>query len=196
MGMPSPGDVTRLLMDWSNGNQAAVDQLMPLVYRELHRLATSYMRRDRAGHTLQPTALVHEAYFRLVDQERVHWKSRAQFFGIAAQAMRRILVDHARGRRSAKRQGSEHQINLDEASALAGGPTTDLVALDDALTGLASFDPRLGRVVERRVFGGLTIEEAAAVLGVSNTTVINDYRIAKAWLYRELSQEDGAQKSP
>ena len=195
MGMPSPGDVTRLLMDWNDGNQAAVDQLMPLVYDELHRLATSYMRRERAEHTLQPTALVHEAYFRLVDQERVEWKSRAQFFGIAAQAMRRILVDHARGRRYAKRQGREHQISLEDAHLQDAGRTEDLVALDDALTSLAGFDPRMGRVVELRVFGGLTIEETAAVLGVSNTTVINDYRAARAWLFRELSREGGAQES-
>ena len=192
MGVPSPGDVTRLLIDWSDGNRAAVDQLMPLVYGELHRLAASYMRRERAGHTLQPTALVNEAYFRLVDQERIQWKSRAQFFGIAAQAMRRILVDHARGRQSAKRQGREQQVSLDDVNLPAGGRTADLVALDDALTGLARFDSRLGRVVELRVFGGLTIEETAAVLGVSGSTVINDYRIARAWLYRELRPEEGA----
>ena len=195
MEVPSPGDVTRLLIDWSNGNQAAVDQLVPLVYDELHRLASSYMRRERAEHTLQPTALVHEAYFRLVDQDRIRWKNRAQFFGIAAQAMRRILVDHARGRRSAKRKGSEYQISLDDAELLPGGPTSDLVALDDALTSLTSLDPRPGQVIELRVFGGLTIEETAAVLGVSNTTVINDYRTARAWLYRELSQESSAQVS-
>ncbi len=193
--MPSPGDVTRLLLDWSEGNRTAVDELMPLVYDELHRLASSYMRRERDEHTLQPTALIHEAYFRLVDQDRIEWRSRAQFFGIAAQAMRRILVDHARGRRYAKRQGSEQQISLDEASLPTAGRTTDLVALDDALTSLASFDPRLSQVVELRVFGGLTIEETAAVLGVSNTTVITDYRAARAWLFRELSQEDGVQES-
>ncbi len=194
--MPSPGDVTRLLLDWSDGNRTAVDELMPLIYQELHRLASSYMRRERDDHTLQPTALIHEAYFRLVDQDRIEWRSRAQFFGIAAQAMRRILVDHARGRRYAKRQGSEQQISLDEASLPTTGRAPDLVALDDALKSLASLDPRLSQVVELRVFGGLTIEETAAVIGVSNTTVITDYRAARAWLFRELSQEDGVQESP
>ena len=187
MGVPSQGDVTRLLMDWSNGNQAAVDQLMPLVYDELHRLAERHMRRERDGHTLQPTALVHEAYFRLVDQERVAWKNRSQFFAIAAQAMRRILVDHARGRRYAKRQGSEHQISLDDAILPVQGRTRDLIALDDALNDLAQLDPRKSRVIELRIFGGLTIEESAAVLDVSNTTIINEYRAARAWLFRQLS---------
>ncbi len=189
--MPSQGDVTRLLMDWSRGNQAAVDELMPLVYDELHRLARSHMRRERGSHTLQPTALVHEAYFRLVDQEHVAWKNRAQFFGIAAQAMRRILVDHARGRRYAKRSGSEHQISLDDAILPTQEKTLDLVALDDALVDLARLDPRKGRIIELRVFGGLTIEETAAVLDVSGTTVINDFRSARAWLFRQLRSDDG-----
>ena len=196
MVVPSPGDVTRLLIDWSRGDQQAADRLIPLVYDELHRLARGYMRRERPDHTLQPTALVHEAYFRLVDQDRVEWKNRAQFFGIAAQAMRRILVDHARGRRYAKRRGSERQISLDDAELSAPGRPPDLVALDQALEGLASLDPRKGRVIELRVFGGLTIEESATVLGVSNTTVINEYRAARAWLYRQLSSAQAVDQRP
>ncbi len=193
--MPSQGDVTRLLVAWSNGNQEAVDQLMPLVYDELHRLAEKHMRQERADHTLQPTALVHEAYVRLVGQKRVAWKNRAQFFAIAAHLMRRILVDYARSRRYAKRQGSERKISLDEASLPSQGRTSDLIALDDALKGLTNLDARKGRVIELRIFGGLTIEESAAVLGVSNTTVINDFRSARAWLYRELSQEESPERS-
>ncbi len=189
MEVSSSGEVTRLLVAWNEGNQAAVDQLMPLVYDELHRLATGYMRSERPSHTLQPTALVNEAYFRLVDQDRVRWKNRAQFFGIAAQLMRRILVDHARRRRYAKREGSQHTISLDEASLPNTGRTTDLLALDDALDSLAEFNPRMSRIVELRVFGGLTIEESASVLGVSGTTVINDFRAAKAWLFRQLSRD-------
>ncbi len=189
MGMPSQGEVTRLLVDWSNGDQAAVDQLMPLVYDELHRLAERHMRRERVEHTLQPTALVHEAYCRLIDQHRVHWQNRAQFFGIAAQQMRRILVDHARRRRYAKRQGSEHQISLDDAVLPTTGRPADLLALDDALSSLAELDARMAQVIELRIFGGLTIEESAAVLGVSNTTVITDFKAARAWLYRELSDD-------
>ncbi len=189
MGIASQGEVTRLLVDWSNGDQAAVDQLMPLVYDELHRLAERHMRRERSEHTLQPTALVHEAYCRLIDQHRVHWQNRAQFFGIAAQQMRRILVDHARRRQYAKRQGSEHLISLDDAVLPAPGRSADLVALDDALCSLAELDARMAQIIELRIFGGLTIEESAAVLGVSNTTVITDFKAARAWLYRELNQE-------
>ena len=179
-------DVSRLLVEWSHGDTSAVDKLMPLVYDELHRLAERHMARERADHTLQPTALVHEAYFRLADQERLDWKNRAQFFGIAAQLMRRILVDHARGRRSAKRRGVEHGISLDGDVLAAPERAADLVELDDALESLARFDPRKSRVIELRVFGGLTIEETAAVLDVSNTTVISDYKAARAWLYQEL----------
>ena len=182
----SPRDVTQLLTEWNDGDASAVDELMPLVYDELHRLAQRYMSKERGDHTLQPTALVHEAYFRLVNQERIEWKSRAQFYGIAAQLMRRILVDHARGRRSAKRHGSEHQVALEEAELSSPGRTADVVALDDALCTLAEVDPRKSRVIELRVFGCLTIDEAAAVLAVSTTTVINDYKTARAWLYREL----------
>ncbi|MEM7582765.1 MAG: sigma-70 family RNA polymerase sigma factor [Acidobacteriota bacterium] len=196
MTRPSQGEVTRLLVDWSNGNQAAVDQLMPLVYDELHKLAESHMRRERREHTLQPTALVHEAYCRLIDQDRAHWHNRAQFFGIAAQQMRRILVDHARRRRYAKRQGSEHQISLEDAVISSPSRPTDLVALDDALEALAQLDPRMARVVELRIFGGLTIEESAAVLGVSNTTVITDFKAARAWLYRELSPDRAGEAKP
>lgn len=182
-----PGEVTQLLVDWSLGNQEAVDRLMVLVYDELHRLAARYMRGERHDHTLQPTALVHEAYFRLVRQDQVEWKNRAHFFGIAARQMRRILVDHARARKFAKRQGAELAVSLDGVEIPSSGRTDDVLALDEALRNLGQFDARKSQVVELRIFGGLTIEETAAVVGVSNTTVINEFRSARAWLYRELS---------
>lgn len=187
--MASPSkDVTQLLLDWSNGDQQALDQLLPLVYDELHRLAEHYMRRERPDHTLQPTALVHEAYLRLIDQQRVRWRNRAHFFAIAAQAMRRILVDHAR-RHQARKRGSGQRVPLDEARAVPSLPEMDLVALDEALTRLAEFDPRQSRIVELRFFGGLSIEETASVLQLSPATVKREWQLAKAWLYRALTGE-------
>jgi RNA polymerase sigma factor (TIGR02999 family) len=183
----SPHQVTQLLVAWSNGDQAARDQLMPLVYDELHRLAHKYMNRERPGHTLQTSGLVNEAYLRLVDQRDVKWQNRAHFFGIAAQMMRRILVDYARNRRYAKRGGNAHQVSLDEAMIVTEERAANVVALDDALKGLADFDLRKSQIVELRFFGGLSIEETAEVLAVSPGTVMRDWTLAKAWLRREMS---------
>ena len=185
----SPHEVTGLLLDWSNGNQAALDRLMPLVDRELNRLAHHYMRQETPGHTLQTTALVNEAYLRLVDQRHVHWKNRAHFFALSAQLMRRILVDHARKRRYAKRGGDAHKISFDEAMAVSRERGADLIALDDALEKLAAIDPRKSKVVELRFFGGLSVEETAAALSVSPLTVKRDWSMAKAWLYNSLNNE-------
>jgi RNA polymerase sigma-70 factor (ECF subfamily) len=180
--------VTQLLIDWRNGDQTAFDKLMPLVYSELRRLAGHYLRRERRGHTLQPTALVNEAFLRLVDQKRSGWQNRAQFFGIAAQLMRRILVDHARIHRAAKRGGSKQQrLSLTGAEELAAGPEIDLIALNDALNELAKLDPQQNRIVELRFFGGLSIEETAEALDISHSTVEREWKIARAWLRRELS---------
>jgi RNA polymerase sigma factor (TIGR02999 family) len=187
METPAPTNVTQLLLAWSDGNQGARDELMPLVYAELHRLAQSYLRRERRGHTLQSAALVHEAFLRLVDQ-RVAWQNRAHFFGIAAQLMRRILVDYARSRGSEKHGGEQIHLALDEALDEAAARDADLVALDDALTSLAALDPQQSRIVELRYFGGLTIEEAAESLGISDSTVEREWRLARAWLRRELSK--------
>jgi RNA polymerase sigma factor (TIGR02999 family) len=184
----SPHDVTRLLADWSNGDQQALDKLTPLVYEELRRLARRYLRRERPGHTLQSTALVHEAYLKLVDQQNVRWQNRAHFFAIAAQLIRRILVDHARARRTLKRGAEVQKLSLDEAVAAAGSRELDLVALDDALEGLAKIDPRQSRLVELRFFAGLSIEETAEVLNMSPATVKRDWASAKAWLYREVQR--------
>src|SRR5947208_3290438 len=159
MATTSPHEVTQLLVDWSNGNQAALDHLMPLVNRELHRLAHHYMRQEKPGHTLQTTALVNEAYLKLVDQRQVHWKNRAHFFALSAQLMRRILVDHARKRKYAKRGGDAQKITLDDAMVVSRQPGGDLVALDQALEELATLDARKGKVVELKFFGGLTAEE-------------------------------------
>lgn len=178
-------DVTRLLQEMSDGNRAVVDELMPLVYAELRRLAGSFLRGERVGHTLQPTALVNEAYLRLIDQRRVRWRNRAHFFGIAARLMRRILVDHARRRQAAKRGGDAIVLTLDEA-LIADETDVDLVALDDALRGLGEMDPDLVRLVEMRFFGGLTIEETAEAMGVSPATVKREWSTARAWLHREL----------
>jgi len=180
--------VTQLLLDWNNGNQAALEQLMPLVDRELHRLAHRYIRRERPGHTLQTTALVNEAYLRLVDQRNVQWKNRAHFYALSAQLMRRILVDHARKRKFAKRGGETPKISLDEAMTVSIERTRDLVALDDALTKLAAIDPRKSKVVELRFFGGLSVEETAEVLSVSIITVNREWKLAKAWLYNLLKR--------
>lgn len=179
-------DVTQLLIDWSRGDRGALDQLMPLVYDELHRLAERYMRRERAGHTLQPTALVNEAYLQLVDQNRVQWQNRAHFFGVAAQMMRRITMLHVRKLRAAKRGGDAPKITFDEELLLPEQRTEDLIALDDALNDLAAFDPRLSRIVELRFFGGLKIDETAEALGISTATVKREWRTAKAWLANEL----------
>jgi RNA polymerase sigma factor (TIGR02999 family) len=181
--------VTQLLLDWSDGDKAALDKLMPLVYQELRRLARYYMRRERAGHTLQTTALVNEAYLRLVDYKRMRWQDRAHFLAVAAQAMRRILIEHARSRQSARRGGAEaRKVSLDEAAVLADEQAAEMIALDDALTSLAALDPRKGRVVELRYFGGLEIEETAEVLGISPATVKREWSTARLWLHREISR--------
>jgi RNA polymerase sigma-70 factor, ECF subfamily len=179
--------ITQLLHAWRDGDTAARDELMTVVYSELHRLARGYMRRERPGHTLQTTALINEAYLRLIGQTRTDWRSRAHFFGMAAQFMRRILVDHARARHSAKRQGAGLEpVSLDEAAVFSPERAPAMVALDDALDRLASLDPRKARVVELRYFGGLTVEETADLLDVAAITVMRDWSLAKAWLQREL----------
>ena len=188
MAACSPQSVTQLLQAWGNGERQALDQLIPLVYGELHRLAHRYMGRERNAHTLQPTALVHEAYERLIDLQDVSWQNRAHFFAVSAQLMRRILVDYARSRRYSKRGGEWRQIPLNEAVAVFRDRRTDIVALDDALRALADIDSRKSRVVEMRFFGGLTIKEVAEVLNVSQETVLRDWRLARVWLLRELSQ--------
>ena len=190
--MSSPQAVTDWLIAWSQGDDAALDQLIPLVHEELRRLAKRYMRRERgqrAARTLQTTALVNEAYLRLIDAQRVQWQNRAHFFAIAARLMRRILVDYARAQNYAKRGGGLPEVSLDDAPELAAERAHDLVALDDALDALSRIDERKSRVVEMRFFGGLSVEETAEVLKVSPDTVMRDWRLAKAWLLRELSGE-------
>ena len=182
-------EVTQLLLRWSEGDKAALGKLMPLVYRELRRLAGHYMRRERPGHTLQASALVNEAYLRLVDYRRMQWQNRAHFFAVAAQAMRRVLVEHARSRQYAKRGGTAQRISLDDVAVLTDQQAAELVALDDALTSLEALDARKARIVELRYIGGLSIEETAETLGVSTATVERDWRSAKAWLYRAISQK-------
>jgi RNA polymerase sigma factor (TIGR02999 family) len=182
----SAAQVTDLLIAWSDGDKAAYDQLVPLVYDELHRLAHRYMSRERPGHTLQTTALVDEAYLRLVD-EKIRWQNRSHFFAIAAHVMRRILVDYARRRGYAKRGGGAQQVELDEAMLMARERSSELVALDDALKRLAEFDARKSRVVELRFFGGLSVEETADVLKVSVNTIKRDWSTARAWLYKEVT---------
>ncbi len=182
-------EVTRLLIQLTEGDGSALDELLPHVYGELRRLASNYLRRERPGHTLQPTALVHEAYLRLVDQTQVRWQNRAHFFGVAAQMMRRILVDHARGQQAGKRGGEWRKISLDDGlDVAAGGRPSDLVLLDEALERLAEIDPQKSRVVELRFFGGLSVEETAEVLGVSAPTVKRQWRMAKAWLYGQVQK--------
>jgi RNA polymerase sigma factor (TIGR02999 family) len=180
-------DVTQLLVNWSQGDKEALNELMPLVYEELRRLAKSYLRRERSDHTLQGTAVVHEAFLRLIDQNRVQWQSRAHFFGVAAQMIRHILVDHARAALAGKRGGGAAKLSLDEAIAVSGPKDVDLIRLDDALKDLARLDQQQGKIVELRYFGGLTIEETAEVLGISPATVKRDWVIAKAWLHRNLT---------
>ena len=185
----SPQEVTELLIAWSDGDNGAYEKLMPLVYEELRRLAHRYMRRGREGHTLQTSALVNEAYLRLIDQKNVHWQNRSHFFAIAAQIMRRILVDYARSRRYGKRGGGAVQVSLEERLIVSANRSAEVVALDDALKSLAKIDERKSQVVELRFFGGLSIEETAEVLGVSAATVMRDWTLAKAWLLREIGGE-------
>jgi len=189
MSEHSRHDISELLVAWGGGDQSALEQLMPLVYDELKRMAHRYMRGERVGHTLQTTALVNEAYLRLVSWKDAQWQNRAQFFAVSAGMMRRILVDFARERQYQKRGGGALQVSLSEAAAFAGGPETDLVALDEALTALAKVDLRKAQMVEMRFFGGLSIAEVAEVLKVSEETVNRDWRLAKVWLLRELSRE-------
>jgi len=184
---PRIKEISVLLEDWSKGNALARDELMPLVYDELRRLARHYMAQERAGHSLQATALVNEAYLRLVDQRQVRWQGRAHFFALASQMMRRILVDHARRRRYAKRGGGAQQVSLDEAMIVSSKKDAELVALDDALTRLEAIAPRKSQVVELRYFGGLSLDEIAEVLKVSEVTVRRDWTTAKAWLYRAIA---------
>lgn len=183
---PSTEEVTGLLSDWSHGDQAALEKLTPLIYEELHRLAHHYMRQERPNHTLQTTALVNEAYLRLVDQKSAHWQNRAHFFALAAQVMRHILVDYARKRRYAKRGGAARQVTFDEAAIVSQQRAAEFVALDEALKSLEAIDPRKSQVVELRFFGGLNFEEIARVLKVSPITVRRDWRSAKAWLYQAV----------
>lgn len=190
MTIPSTQEVTEMLMAWSNGDKSALERLIPLVHNELHRLAHRYMNQERPGHMLQTTALVNEAYLRLVDSSHVRWQNRAHFFAVSAQLMRRILVDFARSRNYLKRGGNAVQVSLDKVLAISSEPDADLVALDEALNALAVIDERKSRVVEMRFFGGLNIEETAEVLKVSPDTVMRDWRLAKVWLLRELSAEN------
>jgi RNA polymerase sigma factor (TIGR02999 family) len=189
MGDTPTGEVTRLLQAWSNGDAAALEQLTPLVYEELRRLAARYMGRERPGHTLQTSALINEAYMRLVDARGVQWQNRAHFFAVSAQVMRRILVDFARARQNLKRGGGTRPVSLDETKVAAPERSADLLALSEALERLAVLSPRQSRVVELRYFGGLTEEEMAEVLSISPRTVRNDWGLARAWLYRELTRE-------
>jgi RNA polymerase sigma factor (TIGR02999 family) len=185
--IPKSNEVTQLLVAWGDGDQSAFDKLMPLVYDELHTLARRYMARERPEHTLQASALVNEAYVRLIDQRNMRWQNRAQFVGIAATLMRRILVSYARSRHYSKRGGNARRISLDEAPIVSEERNLEVVALDDALTALAVIDARKSQIVELRFFGGLSIEETAEVLGVSPGTVMRDWTLAKAWLRREIT---------
>ena len=188
MSRTQPQDVTQLLLAWSRGDRAALDHLIPLVSTELHRLAHHYMRRERAGHTLETTALVNEAYVRLVDASRVEWRDRAHFFAVSANLMRRILVDFARKRRYQKRGGNAVMISLDDDDIPSPQPAPDIVALDAALEAMAAFDPRAASIVELRFFGGLTVEETAEVVGVSPRTIKREWSAAKVWLLGEMTR--------
>ena len=191
-----PRDVTQLLLDWCDGDHAALSRLMPLVYDELHRQAERAMRRERPDHTLQPTALVHETFLQLVDQNRIQWQNRAQFFGVAAQLMRRIVLKYARRQRTSKRWGQVIRVPFDDALASTEKSAADLIALDEALERLSSFDPRQSRIMELRYFGGLTVEEAATCLDLSTATVKRETRIARAWLQREMTRTGDAEVRP
>jgi RNA polymerase sigma factor (TIGR02999 family) len=188
MALPSSHEVTQLLQAWSAGDQAALEQLAPLVEAELRRLAHCYLRQERPGHTLQTTALVNEAYLRLIDWKQVRWQDRAHFFGVSARLMRYILVGYAKRRPRRKSVGRLQQVSLDEALEVSAGRRTDLVALDEALHGLAAFDPRKSQIVELRFFGGLSVAETAEVLKISPVTVMREWNKARAWLYYELSK--------
>jgi RNA polymerase sigma-70 factor, ECF subfamily len=186
---PSPKSITQLLIEWRDGDEKALDRLIPLVHEELRRLAHRYLRRERPGHSFQTADLVNEAYLRLVDHKGMRWQNRAHFYGVAAQAMRRILVDHARARASIKRGGREGPVVLEETATKPQIQAADLIALDQALTNLAAMDLRKGKVVEMRYFGGMSVEETAEALGVSPVTVMRDWSTAKAWLLRALSPQ-------
>ena len=187
--VPTPSEITRLLEEWSSGNQAALDQLMPLVYSELRRIASSYMRKERPDHVLQTTALVHEAYLSLVGQKNVQWETRAQFFALAAQVMRHILVDHARRAQRAKRGHGAAAIPLNDVAVLSQERAEEVLAVNAALNGLTTLDARKSRVFELRYFGGMSVDEAAEALKISPATVARDWRMAKAWLRREMASE-------
>src|SRR5689334_14781153 len=180
------GAVTQWLLDWGRNDKQALDQMLPVVYEELHRLAAHYLSREGTGHTLQPTALVHEAYLRLIDQRRVDWRNRAQFLGVAASLMRRILVNHARDRAAAKRAGDRERVSLSLVEVPSGGPNIDVIALEDALERLAALDERKAKVVELRFFGGLSTDEVAEVLGVSRATIEREWSFSRAWLFDAL----------
>jgi RNA polymerase sigma factor (TIGR02999 family) len=190
MTQPATHQVTQLLIEWSNGDTSALDKLVPLIHEELRRLAHHYMSRERPGHTLQTTALVDEAYLRLVNRKDVHWQNRAHFFAIAATLMRNILVDHARSHAYAKRGGGAHKIELDEAMVVSQERAAEVVALDEALKELATFDAPQSRIVELRFFGGLTIEETAEAMGISPATIKREWQSARAWLYHRLSKDE------
>jgi RNA polymerase sigma-70 factor, ECF subfamily len=188
MSKESPHEITQMLLELTDGNQEVVNQILPHIYDELRRLASSYLRRERSNHTLQPTALVHEAYMKLIDQSRVKWQNRAHFFGIAAQVMRRILMDHARKHTAEKRGGEAELLPIEEEILIVShDKSAELIALDDALQQLSEIDERKAKIVELRYFGGLSIEETAEVLGVSVPTINREWRMAKAWLYSEIA---------
>jgi RNA polymerase sigma-70 factor (ECF subfamily) len=194
MRTSSPKEITQLLLAWRQGDRSALDQLIPLIYKELRRLAKHYMSQERPGHTLQTTALVNEAYLRLIDASQVRWQNRAHFFAVSAQLMRRVLVDFARSHHQLKRGGKARRVSLDEALVVSEEQGADLVALDDALSALSALDGRQSQVVELRFFGGLSVEETAEVLKVSPTTVRRDWTFARAWLHRELSKAETSDK--
>jgi len=190
MTTPTPEEVSQLLQDWSEGDSTALDKLLPIIYHEMHKLAHHYMKRERLGHTLQTTALVNEAYMRLADYKKMRWQGRAHFFAIAAQVMRRILVEHARERDTAKRGGGVPKLSLDEVPIAFEGRSGEVLAVNDALNKLESWDPRKGEIVELRFFGGLSIDETAEVMKISPTTVQREWRAAKAWLHRTMTGGD------
>jgi RNA polymerase sigma factor (TIGR02999 family) len=187
----SEGAVTQWLLDWGRSDKRGLDQMLPVLYEELHRLASHYLSREATGHTLQPTALVHEAYLRLIDQRRVDWRNRAQFLGLAANMMRRILVNHARDRSAQKRGGGAAAVSLSLVEGPSGRPDVELIALEDALQRLAALDQRKSKVVELKFFGGLTIEEIAEVLQISAATVEREWAFARAWLYEAMEGKEG-----
>jgi RNA polymerase sigma-70 factor (ECF subfamily) len=186
----SRGTITQFLLQWGQGDRSALDELIPVVYRELHRLARYYLRRQAPGQTLQTSALINEAYLRLIDHKNMDWQNRAHFYGVAAQAMRRILVDHARTRHAAKRGGRAVEVSLDKAAVLASEQAAEMIALDDALMDLATISPRKSQIVELRYFGGLSVEETAEVLGISTATVVREWRSAKRLLLRALANTE------